>query len=106
MIIGDVSEYACTALRASMSITPTKKERKLADSLLTWCESVKKVSTHEAAIKNALAIIRETADRWNDSALFSRAIRACGADADMDRIGVNGLISAYQAFSWADMKDL
>ncbi|KAJ7123875.1 hypothetical protein C8R43DRAFT_1031770 [Mycena crocata] len=98
---GDIYDYACNALRSSLSVTPTEGEKKLVDRLLECCQTRRQ----EAKLQTVVQLLRESADRWNDAATLLRALKACGVDKNTDLMGVEGFVSAYQAFGWDALKD-
>lgn len=106
--VGDVFDYACSALQSSLSISGNSKEVKLVNSLIECCEKNKNVTTdaNVSKMKRAVGILRETADRWNDAGIFLKAVKACGVDSKMDLLDVEAFVSAYQAFPWERLKDL
>jgi hypothetical protein len=100
--VGDVYDYACNALRSSMTVSPTEKEKKLVGQLLLCCQT----RPNEAKLKTAVQVLRESADRWNDVQTLLQTLKACGVDKNTDLMGPEGFVSAYQAFGWDVLKDL
>lgn len=96
--------FACSALSTSLSESPTPKEKKLTTTLLTWIRGRK--PSDMTALKNAATVLRNSADRWNDADLFIQTCQACGPDRCIALIGVDGLVSAYQAFDWKGIRTL
>ncbi|KAJ7722655.1 hypothetical protein DFH07DRAFT_971838 [Mycena maculata] len=99
--IGDIYDYACNALRSSLTVAPTKKEKKLVDKLLACCQ----IRRQEAKLSQVVQVLRESADRWNDVQVLLQALKTCGVDKNIDLMGVEGFVSAYQAFGWDALKD-
>ncbi|KAJ7754103.1 hypothetical protein B0H16DRAFT_1886776, partial [Mycena metata] len=99
--VGDVYDYACNAMKNSLTVSPTKKEKKLVDQLLECC----RMRRQEPKLRQAVQVLRESADRWNDVEMLLRAVRACGVDKNSDLMGLEGFVSAYQAFGWDALKD-
>ncbi|KAF7333484.1 hypothetical protein MVEN_02364600 [Mycena venus] len=99
--VGDIYDYACSALRSSLTVSPTEREKKLVNRLLQCCQ------THrlEPKLKIAVQVLRESADRWNDVQILLRTLKACGVDKNADLMGPEGFVSAYQAFGWDPLKD-
>lgn len=95
--VGDVHEYACDTLDLSLSIAPEGKERTLVDHLMECCANQVK---NDEQLSRAICVLRKTAVRWNDAPLLLRAAKACKADVRINLMGVNGFISAYQAFGF------
>ncbi|KAF9022458.1 hypothetical protein BDZ89DRAFT_1137300 [Hymenopellis radicata] len=110
--IGDIRSFACAGLESSLSETPSPKENKLVAALLQWLKQNRSPTTNgptgTAGITPAQVanILRDSADRWNDADLFVQVLQSCGPDHCISLIGLNGLISAYQAFDWNKLKDL
>ncbi|KAJ6523305.1 hypothetical protein B0H19DRAFT_1201796 [Mycena capillaripes] len=98
---GDVYDYACNALRSSLTVTPTGREKKLVDQLLLCCQTRRQ----EAKIPQVVQVLRESADRWNDVQILLRALKTCSVDKNSDLMGPEGFVSAYQAFGWEPLKD-
>ncbi|KAJ6632203.1 hypothetical protein B0H10DRAFT_1976516 [Mycena sp. CBHHK59/15] len=99
--VGDVYEYACNALQNSLTVAPTDKEKKLVDKLLECC----RIHPQPGKLQRVVQVLRESADRWNDVQTLLRALKTCGVDKNNDLMGVEGFISAYQAFGWDSLKD-
>ncbi|KAJ7187173.1 hypothetical protein C8R46DRAFT_981462 [Mycena filopes] len=99
--VGDVYQYACNALKNSLTVSPTEREKKIVDQLLDCC----RVRPQEAKLRQVLQVLRESADRWNDVQTFLRAVKACGVEKNTDLMGPEAFVSAYQAFGWAPLKD-
>ncbi|KAF8173825.1 hypothetical protein K438DRAFT_1940102 [Mycena galopus ATCC 62051] len=87
--IGDIYDYAFGALESSLTDVPTKREA---------------TRRKDPKLLKAVQVLRESADRWNDAEIFLRAMRACGVDNNIDVMGVEGFVSAYQAFGWDALK--
>ena len=102
--VGDVYKYACAALKTSLSFRPTKKELKLVDGLIEWCAMHLEATENE--LKRAVSILRESADRWNDAQLLLKAVRACRVSKNINLMGIEGFVSAYQAFGWENLHEL
>lgn len=100
--VGDVYDYACNALRSSLTAEPTKREKKLVDQLLVCCRTRRQ----EAKLPIVVQVLRESADRWNDVHTLLRALKACGVDKNIDIMGIEGFVSAFQAFGWDALKHL
>ncbi|KAJ7235310.1 hypothetical protein B0H12DRAFT_1238807 [Mycena haematopus] len=98
--VGDIYDYAFNALGSSLTDVPTKRERRLVNQLLVCCQTRRK----DAKLLQAVQVLRESADRWNDVEMLLRAMKACGADKNIDLIGVEGFVSIYQAFGWDALK--
>ncbi|KAJ7187174.1 hypothetical protein C8R46DRAFT_1059080 [Mycena filopes] len=99
--IGNIYDYACHALRSSLTVSPTENEKKLVECLLECC----RVRPEEAKLRLVVQVLRESADRWNDVQMLLRAARVCGVDKNTDIMGQDGFVSAYQAFGWHALKD-
>ncbi|KAJ7450061.1 hypothetical protein B0H11DRAFT_2078301 [Mycena galericulata] len=99
--VGDIYDYACNALRSSLTDVPTKREKDLVDRLLVCCQT----RPQEAKLPIAVQVLRDSADRWNDVQMLLRALKACGVEKNIDLMGVEGFVSAYQAFGWDALKD-
>ncbi|KAJ7187180.1 hypothetical protein C8R46DRAFT_285837 [Mycena filopes] len=99
--VGNVYDYACNALKNSVTVSPTKREKKLVDQLLDCCRA----HPQEAELRQVLQVLRESADRWNDVDTLLRTMRACGVEKNTDLMGLEAFVSAYQAFGWAPLKD-
>ncbi|KAJ7457358.1 hypothetical protein FB451DRAFT_1098079 [Mycena latifolia] len=99
--VGDIYDYACNALRTSFTVAPTEREKKLVQRLLSCCQT----RPQEAKLQQVVQVLRESADRWNDEQVLLRALKACGVDKNTHLMGVEGFVSAYQAFGWAPLKD-
>lgn len=102
MTVGDVYDYACNALRSSLTVTPTDREKKLVDQLLACCQTRRQ----EAKLQQVVQVLRESADRWNDVQILLRALKACSVDKNTELMGLEGFVSAYQAFGWDALKEL
>lgn len=100
--IGDIYDYACNVLRSSLTLEPTKREKKLVDRLLVCCQTRRQ----DARLPSVMQVLRESADRWNDMRTLVLALKACGVDKNIDLMGVEGFVSAYQAFGWTVLEDL
>lgn len=100
--VGDIYDYACNALRNSLTVTPIKRERRLVNQLLVCCQTRRK----DARLPEVVQVLRESADRWNDVEMLLRALKGCGVDKNIDLMGVEGFVSAYQAFGWDALKGL
>ena len=100
--VGDVYDYACNALRSSLTVSPTEREKKLVSRLLKCCE----LRRQEAKLPSVVQVLRESADRWNDVQILLRTLKACGVDKNTGLMGPEGFVSAYQAFGWDVLKDL
>ncbi|KAJ7102727.1 hypothetical protein C8R44DRAFT_988104 [Mycena epipterygia] len=98
---GDVYDYACDTLQNSFTVSPTKREKKLVDRLLDCCQTRRQ----DGKLKRVVQVLRESADRWNDAQVLLRALKACGVDKNTELMGVEGFVSAYQAFGWDPLKD-
>ncbi|KAF7354644.1 hypothetical protein MSAN_01378000 [Mycena sanguinolenta] len=99
--VGDIYDYASNALRSSLTDVPSKRERRLINQLLVCCQTRRK----NAKLGQAVQVLRECADRWNDVEMLLRAMKVCGADKNIDLVGVEGFVSVYQAFGWDALKD-
>ncbi|KAJ7101404.1 hypothetical protein B0H15DRAFT_927201 [Mycena belliarum] len=99
--VGDIYDYACHALGVSLTVAPTKREEKLIEQLLAYCQT----RPQETKLPRVVQVLRECADRWNDVKVLLRALRACSVDKNTHFLGVEGFVSAYQAFGWAPLKD-
>ncbi|KAJ7727269.1 hypothetical protein B0H16DRAFT_1383573 [Mycena metata] len=99
--VGDVYDYACNALKNSLTVSPTKKEKKLVDQLVECCRTRRQ----EPKLRQVVQVLRESADRWNDVQMLLRAVKACGVDKNSELMGLEGFVSAYQAFGWDALKD-
>ncbi|KAJ7450057.1 hypothetical protein B0H11DRAFT_325445 [Mycena galericulata] len=99
--VGDIYDYACNALRSSLTVAATRRERKLVNQLLGCCQTRRQ----EAKLPAVVQVLRESADRWNDVQTLLRALKACGVEKNIDLMGVEGFVSAYQAFGWDALKD-
>ncbi|KAJ7472161.1 hypothetical protein FB451DRAFT_1135007 [Mycena latifolia] len=99
--VGDIYDYACNALRTSFTVAPTEREKKLDVRLLSCCQT----RPQEAKLQQVVQVLRESADRWNDVEILLRALRACGVDKKTHLMGVEGFVSAYQAFGWTSLKE-
>jgi hypothetical protein len=100
--IGDIYDYAFNALQSSLTDIPTKRERRLVNQLLVCCQTRRS----DTKLPQAVQVLRESADRWNDVEMLLRALKACGVDKNIDLMGVEGFVSAYQAFGWDALKSL
>ncbi|KAJ6510811.1 hypothetical protein C8R45DRAFT_1161869 [Mycena sanguinolenta] len=80
--LGDIYDYACDALRRSLS---TRR--------------------NEANLKTTVQVLRQSADRWNDPQILLRTLKACGVDKNTDIMGLEGFVSAYHTFGWDVLKD-
>ncbi|KAJ7117606.1 hypothetical protein C8R44DRAFT_983104 [Mycena epipterygia] len=98
--INHIYDYASLTLRNSHSLTPSDKEMILIDSLLHLSETC---STEQ--LRTVAHLLTEHADRWNDLPLLLRTLKACRVDQRIDLLGVEALISMYQAFGWDALKD-
>ncbi|KAJ7218972.1 hypothetical protein B0H12DRAFT_326780 [Mycena haematopus] len=99
--VGDIYDYACNALRSSLTVSPTDRERKLVNRLLQRCQT----HPNETKLKSTVQVLRESADRWNDAQILLQTLKACGVDKNIDLLGPEGFVSAYQAFGWDVLKD-
>jgi hypothetical protein len=103
LVTGDVFNVACDILKGSLSTEPTKKELVVVELLINSCvENINDGSM----IMQAMGILRETADRWNDAGLFLRAVRTGQVDKDPTLLSIEGFVSAYQAFDWDALRPL
>ncbi|KAJ6542089.1 hypothetical protein DFH09DRAFT_1368280 [Mycena vulgaris] len=98
---GDIYDYACNTLRSSFTVAPTETEKKLVDRLLECCRT----RPQPVQLQRVVQVLRESADRWNDVRILLRALTTCGVDKNTDLMGVEGFVSAYQAFGWDALKD-
>ncbi|KAJ7698960.1 hypothetical protein B0H17DRAFT_1129504 [Mycena rosella] len=97
--IDAIYDYASIALRDSRSLTPSDREMILVDSLLKLSE------TCDAERLRTLAhLLAESADRWTNLSILLRTLETCRVDRRIDLLGVDMLISMYQAFGWDDLK--
>ncbi|KAF7317633.1 hypothetical protein MKEN_00850700 [Mycena kentingensis (nom. inval.)] len=120
--VGDVYAYAFHHLREALSATraPTELEMRLLDGLNQRCRlsrirltrtltdigtanRQRSVTDEETNMLKALGLVRECADQWNDVGYFLRALEACGAEMNVDILGMEALVSAYQAFGWKNL---
>ncbi|KAJ7641770.1 hypothetical protein FB45DRAFT_900979 [Roridomyces roridus] len=99
--VGDIYDYACNALRTSLSVEPTKREKQLVDKLMRCCQTRRQ----DAKLPLVMQVLRESADRWNDVQVLLRALKVCGVDKNTDLMGLEGFVSAYQAFGWDALKE-
>ncbi|KAF7340841.1 hypothetical protein MSAN_02113500 [Mycena sanguinolenta] len=99
--VGDIYDYACHALRSSLTVSPTDKEKKLIARLLQCCQTHR----NEAKLKSTVQVLRESADRWNEPQVLLQTLKACGVDKNTDLMGPESFVSAYQAFGWEVLKD-
>ncbi|KAJ6510824.1 hypothetical protein C8R45DRAFT_1068742 [Mycena sanguinolenta] len=99
--VGDIYDYACNALRSSLTVSPTDKEKKLIARLLQCCQTRR----NEAKLKSTVQVLRESADRWNEPQILLQTLKACSVDKNTDLMGPEGFVSAYQAFGWDVLKD-
>ncbi|KAJ7666689.1 hypothetical protein DFH06DRAFT_1184497 [Mycena polygramma] len=99
--VGDVYDYACNALRSSLTVAPTGREKKLIDQLLQRCQTHRQ----EAKLQQVVQVLRESADRWNDVQILLRTLKACGVDKNSNLMGPEGFVSAYQAFGFDALKN-
>ncbi|KAJ7886201.1 hypothetical protein B0H14DRAFT_2698032 [Mycena olivaceomarginata] len=99
--VGDIYDYAFNALQSSLTDIPTKRERRLVNQLLVCCQTRRS----DTKLPQAVQVLRESADRWNDVEMLLRALKACGVDKNIDLMGVEGFVSAYQAFGWDALKN-
>ncbi|KAK7025473.1 hypothetical protein VNI00_016002 [Paramarasmius palmivorus] len=97
----DIVDYACRRLSASVSRAPTGKEQRLVEALLEWME---RNSLDTQGLSRVCSCLRQTADRWNDVELFLQVLDACGTRV-LSLVGVDGLCSGYQAFSWPQIQE-
>ncbi|KAJ7641775.1 hypothetical protein FB45DRAFT_900986 [Roridomyces roridus] len=97
---GDVYDHACNALRGISSVQPTKREKQLVENLLACCETRPK----EAKFPRAVQALRKCAIQWKDARVLLRALKVCGADRNIDILGVEGFVSAYRVFGWNAVK--
>ncbi|KAJ7101409.1 hypothetical protein B0H15DRAFT_410938 [Mycena belliarum] len=99
--VGDIYDYACNTLRASLTVAPTKKEENLIKLLLIHCQT----RPQQTKLPHVVQVLRESADRWNNVQILLRTLRACRVDKNTHLLGAEGFVSAYQAFGWAPLKD-
>ncbi|KAJ6489159.1 hypothetical protein C8R47DRAFT_476844 [Mycena vitilis] len=99
--VGDVYDYACNALRNSLTVSPTGREKKLIDQLLQCCQTRRQ----EAKLQQVVQVLRESADRWNDVNILLRTLKACGVDKNSNLMGPEGFVSAYQAFGFDALRN-
>ncbi|KAJ7054840.1 hypothetical protein C8F01DRAFT_1161525, partial [Mycena amicta] len=118
--VGEVYDYAFDRLSQSISETPTAHETLIVEHLLARCTATKQhleanlqrgfmyrkaqIEDEEAAnIRKAMGVLRGCATRWNAVDIFLRALDACEVDKNIDILGMEGLVSAYQAFGWKSL---
>ncbi|KAJ7722653.1 hypothetical protein DFH07DRAFT_856715 [Mycena maculata] len=99
--VGDIYDYACNALRNSVTLEPTEREEKLVNKLLACC----RIRREEYKLPQVVQVLKECADRWNDVQVLLAALKTCGVDKNIDFMGVEGFVSAYQAFGWDALKE-
>ncbi|KAL0571217.1 hypothetical protein V5O48_010740 [Marasmius crinis-equi] len=100
---GDIRGFVLKALDPSVSESPTKRERTLVRRLVQWLKDVGSDYSPQD-LHRVTACLRNSADRWNDAALFRRVLKACGSRS-IPIIGTEGFVSAYQAFQWRHLQD-
>ncbi|KAF9022475.1 hypothetical protein BDZ89DRAFT_202902 [Hymenopellis radicata] len=117
---GFIRDFACSTLSSSLSKAMSVKERKLVGSLYAWVTKLdeslsaadklppyqRKTDHDEAAVKQVMNALRESAQRWNTPAAFVDALKRCAAERRITAVGIEGLVSAYQTFGWHLIKDL
>ncbi|KAJ7226737.1 hypothetical protein GGX14DRAFT_385542 [Mycena pura] len=99
--VGDVYDHALHVLQNSLTPAPTKQEAKVVDALLECCRT----GHRNGKMQKVMQTLRGSADRWNDVQLLLRALKVCRVDKNADLMGVEGFVSAYQAFGWGALKD-
>ncbi|THH16519.1 hypothetical protein EW146_g4134 [Bondarzewia mesenterica] len=101
--VGDVQEYACNALKTTLSLAPTRRESKLVDKLMKTCARRPKAT--DDVLKAVIGAVREAADRWNDAQILLKVVKVARVDENIDLMGIEGFVSAYQAFGWEALKE-
>ncbi|KIY67244.1 hypothetical protein CYLTODRAFT_490808 [Cylindrobasidium torrendii FP15055 ss-10] len=80
----------------------------LADASLRvdYLQTSGKKNRDKTLVRNVVSQIRNAADFANDASLFVDACHACGPERCIDLVGVEGMVSAYQAFGWAALQKI
>lgn len=81
---------AVASLRATKSVTPSKHDLDLVDVALA-------AAAHTA---DAGRLVADLAVRWQDPALWLRAVNSCRAGSDVSIFGAPRLVAAYDKFAF------
>jgi hypothetical protein len=99
--IGDVYDYACTALATSVTTTPTRREKLLVENLLKSQES----SPRKTA-QHAVKALVYSANRWKDVDVLFRTLKVFRIDKKTSLLGVEDIVSCCYQFGWSTMEAL
>jgi hypothetical protein len=91
---GGVS-YALQKLKSASPRSPTQEDRKMANYVLARMNPGDKAS--------ALAMT-DFAIQWNDLAMWNQIVKASRADKNLDMIGKDKLIAAWDKFSFENVR--
>ncbi|KAJ7509830.1 hypothetical protein B0H11DRAFT_2184320 [Mycena galericulata] len=99
--ISEIFDYASSTLRESVSLAPGAREMILVDSLLQLAET----SCDIEQLSAVSHLLSEAADRWNNLPILLKTLKACRVDEKINVLGVEHVISMYQAFGWEALKE-
>ena len=97
--VDDVGEYAEEHLNHSGSERATERERKIAESLITWS-----ISNPEEA--DVIQAVREAAIRWGNVDIWLRMCLAGGVANNLDLLGPEVIAHDAGVFGFGVVKDL
>lgn len=99
IVVEDVADYAEENLNQTDSEKATVKEQRMAENLITWCES------HDD-IEGVLEALRTAAVRWKDADLWMRACTAAQVDSDIDILGCAEIVEDVEVFGFGALTEL
>jgi len=99
IIADDPADYAEQNLNQSDSQEATFKEKGIADTLVTWCES-------EEDNEGVFDALRTAALRWRDADLWMRACTVVGVDYDMEILGWSNIVEDVNLFGFGAVTEL
>lgn len=88
------AKYALTTLREDDSSETCPQRKQMAEYVLFNSSASKGVGIPEVTALHAVAA---AACRWGDFDLWSRALRKCNAETQIEKIGVDGIVEAIDA---------
>ncbi|KAF7290806.1 hypothetical protein MIND_01321600 [Mycena indigotica] len=128
VVPGNMHAYAAHFLSKSTTTNPTRREKTVAEALVSRIKAFKypvekkhandddwffsteeqqaKAKKKEASrIPAAVTLLRQCAERWKDLELLLRVLAISEAEQNISIVGVDGLASACGTFGWDVLKD-
>ncbi|KAJ6588093.1 hypothetical protein B0H19DRAFT_1247800 [Mycena capillaripes] len=95
------TKYACWALQASVSSTPSTREDILVDSL----RAKRKKDTKEENLEAVPRVSCKCACQWSDLSMLLTTLEVNHVTANLALIGLDLCVDAYRTFGWNALKD-